>query len=174
MKTLGIDPSVTSTGLIALESVGKGYPTLLHEELINPKKLKDMPRVSFIIGRIIAAIELIKPDLIAIENYGLSFKRKNSIVPLITLGAVIRYYFQQENIRYIDPTPGDHKKFIAGNGSTPKDEIPFHVHENWAYATESPDLADAYGLACMALANRNQLANPTLIMREVAATIKLI
>lgn len=173
MIALGIDQSTTATGLVVLSGSIKAPPSILLVETYKPpKNIDGMKRVSAILGRIIAVMEEFKPDAIAIENYGLSMKHKSSIVPLVTLGAIIRYYFEQEGIAYFAPTPGEHKRFITGNGSTPKDKIKEWVQIVWDFEAEDGDQADAYGLACIALGNKNQLFDLSLTQREVAWGLK--
>lgn len=172
MIALGIDPSTKATGLVVLSSSLKHGPDLLCEKSYQPKKLEGMKRVSAILGAIIEIMEEFKPDAIAVENYGLNFQRKTSIIPLVSLGAIIRYYFEQEEIRYLSPTPSEHKRFITGSGNTKKDLIPSFIFEVWGHQPLDGDCADAYGLACMALAHRNALCNANLTMREVAGQLK--
>jgi crossover junction endodeoxyribonuclease RuvC len=170
--TFGIDQSTQSTGLVVLEGSIKSPPRVLLEETFKPKKLEGMPRISAVLGRILSIRDEFNPDGMAIENYGLSMKHKSSIIPLVSLGAVIRYYFEQEEIPYLCPTPGEHKRFITGNGNTPKDKIKGFVFDVWGFDAANGDTADAYGLACIALAHKNQLANLNLTMREVAWGLK--
>ena len=173
MITMGIDPSTASTGLVVLMGSLYAPPVVIFEESFKPpKKLTDMPRVSAILGFILAKMDQFKPESIAIEAYGLNFKRKTSIIPLVTLGGVLRYYLVQEAIPFLSPSPSEHKRFITGNGNTPKDQIPKFIAEVWGHTPIDGDCADAYGLACMALAHRNALADADLIMREVAGQLK--
>ena len=174
MKAFGIDQSTLATGLIVIEGTIQAPPTLLFAETFKPKKLDGMKRVSAIVGRILEVRDHFCPNVLAVENYGLSMKHKSSIIPLVSLGAVLRYYLEQEGIPYLAPTPGEHKRFIAGNGNTPKDRIPEHVLENWGFDAPDGDQADAYGLACIALGTKNQLADMNLIQREVAWGLKFL
>ena len=169
MRVMGLDPSTTATGLVILDGTLKTPPIVMYEQSYKPpKKLEGMKRVSAILGFILYQMDQFKPAGYAIEHYGLNLKHKTSIVPLVTLGAIIRYYFEQEGIAYLSPSPSEHKRFITGNGNTKKELIPEFIFEVWGHKPLDGDCADAYGLACMVLAHRNQLWDANLIMREVA------
>jgi len=172
MRVLGIDPSTVSTGVVVLEGTLKQPPTVLYEHSYKPKS-EGMERVSSILGHILLVLDIYKPDAIALEDYGLNLKHKTSIVPLVTLGSIIRYYFQQEQIHYLCPSPSEHKRFVTGNGNTKKELVPGFILSTWGHDPLDGDTADAYGLACMVLAHRNALAGVTLTMREVVANLKL-
>jgi crossover junction endodeoxyribonuclease RuvC len=172
MIAYGIDQSTTATGLVVLRGTIKEPPVILLNETFKPKKVEGMERVSAILGRILAVRDEFKPDVMAIENYGLNMRNKTSVIPLVTLGAIIRYYFEQEKIPYLAPTPSEHKRFITGNGNTPKDKIPSFVRSVWDFDAPDGDQADAYGLAAIALGSRNALFDMNLTMREVAYGLK--
>ncbi len=174
MIAMGLDPSTTATGLVVLQGTLRTPPVVMYEQSFKPpKKIGGMKRVSSILGFILAQMDQFKPTGLAVEHYGLNMQHKTSVIPLVTLGAIIRYYFEQEAIPYLSPTPSEHKKFITGNGNTKKELIPSFILEVWGHQPIDGDTADAYGLACMALAHRNALHDATLTMREVAGSMKI-
>jgi Holliday junction resolvasome RuvABC endonuclease subunit len=166
---LGIDLSNTATGLVVTQDVVKA-PSLLHEQLIKPKKLKGHERQAHIGGEIIEVLNKFRPHTVVIENYG--FRFRSSTIPTVELGGLIRYLLHQYEYHYYLPSPKEVKQFATGNGNADKDAMVSSVFLNWNYETKSHDLADAFALSCMGLAHSNSI-KMTPLQRTIVGAMKL-
>lgn len=144
MRVMGLDVS-TKTGLSVVD---KDRNVLLGEQVTFPK-LRGWERASAIIARIMELHAEYKPDLVVIENYG--FANANSLVTLVEIGTIIRYFLWQENIPYIDVPPNSLKKFVTGKGQAKKEEVMMYVLKRWDYTSKTNDIADAVGLGMFGL-----------------------
>ena len=178
MRVLGIDLSTTSTGFVVLEvpdEMKAERPGLLHTSLCKPKE-KGHERQSKIMSDMIDVLNAHRPDRVILENYGLSFGRTSSIVPLVEIGGLVRYMLTQYEYDYATTTPSEHKKFVtgsgAGSGKAVKQKIMKAVADRWGYETKSNDLADAYGLAVMGLAAAGRITGLTSLEREILGNLR--
>lgn len=169
MISLGIDASATATGLVVLRGNGK-QPTLLHAETVSVQS-KGLQRCSDIAERLLAVLDKFSPDRVSIEGYG--FANKNSLVTLVEVGTILRYFLRQKGFRYLEPAPNALKKFVLGTGQGKKDKMMLHVFKRWGYEAPNDNLADAYGLACIGLAHVGQLHGLTKPMLEVVCALAL-
>lgn len=111
MRTLGIDPSLTSTGLSHL-----GKTELIITKLNGPARL------SYISKAIVAKIKDCAIECVAIEGY--SFASRNSQAHSIgELGGVIRLGIWELNIPVIEIPPTSRAKFATGKGNASKGEV---------------------------------------------------
>lgn len=144
MRVMGLDTS-TRTGVSVVD---KDRNVLLGEQVTFPK-LRGWGRASAIAARIMELHAEYKPDLVVIENYG--FANANSLVTLVEIGTIIRYFLWQENIPYIDVPPNSLKKFVTGKGQAKKEEVMMYVLKRWDYTSKTNDIADAVGLGMFGL-----------------------
>lgn len=144
MRVMGLDTS-TRTGVSVVD---KDRNVLLGEQVTFPK-LRGWERASAIAARIMELHAEYKPDLVVIENYG--FANANSLVTLVEIGTIIRYFLWQESIPYIEVPPNSLKKFVTGKGSGKKEEVMMYVLKRWDYTSPTNDIADAVGLGMFGL-----------------------
>lgn len=111
MRTMGIDPSLTSTGISRNGETG-----------VVTTKLQGMPRINFISSVIVEFVEMHKIECVAIEGY--SFASKNSQAHSIgELGGVIRYRLWGMHLPVIEIPPTCRAKFATGRGNASKGEV---------------------------------------------------
>ena len=168
--SMGLDVSCLSTGIVVLGAHADG-PLLLHAETVTPKS-RGMQRCSDIAERVIAVAEKHAPDRAVIEGYGGGFK--NSLIPLVEVGTVVRYFVRQMGIRWLEPAPTQLKLFVLGKGVGDKDQMLLQVFKRWGYEAANGDVADAYGLACIGLGHAGRLRGMNQKMLEVIGTLKVI
>lgn len=154
MIILGIDPS-TKMGLVVLRRDGHMINTTKIE--CFQSKLKGMPRLAEIGGKIIEYLDEHKPDLICLEGY--SFGSKFNHEAMYSIGTVIRYFLWQKEYDYQLIPPTTMKKFVTGKGNSPKDLILKGVYKNWGFDTDNDNLSDAYGLALCGLYQHLEIAD---------------
>lgn len=144
MRVMGIDIS-TFTGVAVVDSGKK----IVHTEEVNFKKSSGLDRCGLIAGRVMELKEEYNPDFAVIENYG--FANANSLVTLVEIGTVVRYFLHQEEFPYLDVPPTSLKKFVTGKGNSKKEEIMMFVLKNWGHESKTNNIADAIGLAMFGL-----------------------
>ena len=147
---VGIDPSFNSTGIIILDNDGKIVEqmnfSLKEFEKIEEKLIQFEKTISFI------------PKMIRLESVyieGPSYMSSGQYV--LQMGALhylLRLFLYRHNINYKVIAPGTLKKFVTGKGNAKKDLILLKVYKRWGVEFEIDDLADAYGLARMALEDK--------------------
>jgi len=152
----GIDPSMTSTGLVIIDSQGN----ILDQGLIETEPhdwVRDIDRFHYIRDQIIDKIKKFKVTLVVIEHfsYGSPGKQKSSrVFQLAGLGYIIRSSLATENYKYYEVSPNSLKAFVAENGTADKPMISAAILEKyglWYDPDKENDIADAYGLSRMLL-----------------------
>lgn len=146
---LGIDQSLTHSGVVVLNSFG-----YISEHLCIKPKCKGVARLEYIKEQLDTLLEFLvcnKRDLLVCMegySYGNMFGKA---FELGELGGVIKCWAGSGLI----VAPTTLKKFITGKGKLEKgidkkDIIPRIVKEKWGFETKDDNIADAYGLARIA------------------------
>jgi crossover junction endodeoxyribonuclease RuvC len=171
LLSLGVDGSATATGFVVLEgSAASKLPTLRHEEVVRVASC-GLQRCSDIAGRLLEVLDRFAPERVAIEGYG--FANKHSLVTLVEVGTVLRYFLRQKGYRYLEPSPNALKKFVLGTGQGRKDQMLLQVFKRWGHEARDDNTADAYGLACIGLVHAGRLRGPTRAMLDVVGGLKM-
>jgi crossover junction endodeoxyribonuclease RuvC len=161
MKSLGLDIS-TKTGAVVLEG---SKPSVVEAKLIHHPKETGLERCSAIAGGVLELAYKHKPEIVVLEGYG--YANTNSLVTLVEIGTVIRYFLRQEGFPFITVAPAQLKKFVLGKGVGKKDEVRLGVFKRWGFEHKSDDVVDAFGLSAIGLAQMGELIDVTAKMREV-------
>jgi len=139
MIILGIDPSLTGTGIAILKD-GK---LIESKTLLN--KLKDIPRIKFIVDEIINYCNIHKPDFIGIEGY--AYGRANKATALGELSGVIKYILEEKGLTYTIIAPMAVKKFVTGKGNAHKELVLMKVLKVYGIEFDDNNKADAFVIA---------------------------
>jgi crossover junction endodeoxyribonuclease RuvC len=144
---LGLDPSLSSTGIIVLDSKGN----IVYEASLKTKQLRGMKRLKFIKDEILLVTKKFNITQVFIESYAFGVVQSRSKFNLGELGGVIRLTLYENNIEYEDIAPPTLKKYVTGYGNADKIMMVEAVHKRWGkdFGKDS-DKADAFGLAKMA------------------------
>lgn len=171
MLFVGIDPSLTGTAVVVLENdntepvecrmcrVGdsRGMDRVLEIEKLMARTIYDAR----------SSRGLAVPVTVAIEHY--SYGSKFNVVDLVQLGTVLRLSLIRRQYPYLDPSPGQVKKFAGIKGKTkPKAAC----ETLWGFKPKNADIADAYVLAQIARASRQKGVHLTSQQREVVASCR--
>lgn len=181
MLIIGIDPSLTATGIVVLRD-GK---VELAEKTKNRPELGTIERVRLIRERIIDITENLideeewqAPDLIVIEGFSYGSKGR-SVFEIAYLGWRIREELERlrvdDGIPWLEVPPTQVKQFATGQGKGNKSVIIKEVYKRWGFDTDSDDLADAYVLAKIGEAYLQDSYKPddlNLFQLEVIASLK--
>jgi crossover junction endodeoxyribonuclease RuvC len=146
MRVLGIDPSLTSTGLALIED-GK----VTEIDRVRSKK-KGHDRVQDILTQIWS---FTRPDLegrtvtVGIEGPAMHAKG-SSVVQIFGLWGVITHYLWTLHVPYYVVTPSGRCKYATGKGNADKDQVLAAVIRRYPDAeVASNDIADALVIAAM-------------------------
>lgn len=177
---LGIDPSLTGTGLVSLneEKIEKAI-------LLKSKKNGDTPALELQrIDNLVSEIRREAKDcfgdrdgIVAIE--GLAFMARNTTA-LVQLSA-LNYFIRKEvsaitGKKFVIVAPSSLKKFVTGRGNAKKSEMFLEIYKRWGETFDDDNLADAFGLAKIAHAvasgsvkglNKHQIEVIDLIKNQV-------
>lgn len=175
---IGIDPSLTSTGLVVL---GRDGDLAVAEALRPPKGLTGAARLDALhqqfsrwLRSTRAAIDLGRyeaPIVAALEGYGYSANSQR----LAELGewvGLIKWELWRNNIGFFVVPPARLKKFVTGKGTAQKDEMRLAIYKRWHFEHPSNDVVDAYGLARIALAIAGGADGLTKAQAEVVSAIR--
>ena len=150
---VGIDASLSGTGLIALKENGQvffknevGYSL--------PKGSSPWDRIDRV-TKICNSIETLVDNfdgkiVLAHEGYALGSKGAQSFYIGELGGQVWRIYkklLQSKKIAVIEIAPKSLKKFATGNGNSSKTKVAAHVASRWNEIFDNDNLTDAYALA---------------------------
>lgn len=144
---VGIDPSFNSTGIIVLdenaEMVDQKNFSLAEYGEIEEKLLKFEELIAFIPNIVrLGGVYIEGPAYMAKGQY---------VLQMGALHFLLRLYLYKRDVFFKVIAPGTLKKFVTGKGNAKKDLMLLKVYKRWGVEFEIDDLADAYGLARMAL-----------------------
>jgi len=149
LKFIGMDPSYNGFGIIILDSEAK----IIKEELLISKSSDEVEdRILSLEQKFKFICDIENLQVVYIE--GPSFSSQGSFV--LQMGALhyfLRIFFRKNNINYKVITPGNLKKFVTGKGQCKKELILLKTYKKWGIEFSDNNLADAYGLAQMAIAD---------------------
>jgi Holliday junction resolvasome RuvABC endonuclease subunit len=147
---VGIDPSLTGTGLVILNKDG----VITYQELISTKPSTEIEfRFEHIVNKLKLALSKEEDVHPKVCMEGLSYCSKGqSVLELSALHYMIRMMlrmFLKVPYEVIPPTVV--KKFVSGSGAAKKELMLLNVYKKWGVSFEDNNLADAYSLAryCM-------------------------
>lgn len=170
---MGIDPSLTATGIIVLN----GREVKETRTTPNRPDLGTIERV-FIIHNIITNLIKEQPeplDLIVIEGFSYGSKGR-SVFDIAYLGWRIREELDRlewdNRIPWLEVPPSQLKKFATGKGNSGKDIILQQVYKRWGYETHDNNIADAYVLAQIGRAYLGNSDDLTAFQKEVIKTLR--
>ena len=147
---VGIDQSYHSTGLMVLDSEG----SILRQENFSIVKGSKIEKVEECLVEFEKKIDFIPKihnlQMVYIEGPAYS-SSGSSTLQMGALHYFLRLFLYKENIEFKVIAPTTLKKYIAGTGRAKKDLILLKVYKKWGVEFDISDLADAYGLARMAL-----------------------
>lgn len=155
MISIGIDPSLTSTGVVVL----RDEEVLMCETLPNQPSLYLVERVAKILHRVEQVVKLnykrYPKESIVIALEGFSYGSKGrSVFDIGYLGWRIRELLinmeSSFKIKWLLVPPSNLKKYASGKGNCKKEIVIMNVFKRWNQEFEDNNQADAYVLARVA------------------------
>ena len=158
MKVVGIDASLTGTGL----AVSNGFNLKTATERIE-SKLKGVDRLIEIREEI--RENIIFADLVVLEDY--AFSRTNQAHQIGELGGVLRVLIKEMNKKLLIVGTMQLKKFATGKANASKEEIAVAAYKKWGIECRTNDETDAAVLVYIGLAYMGYTDNLTAYQQEV-------
>jgi Holliday junction resolvasome RuvABC endonuclease subunit len=150
---VGIDPSYNGFAIIVIDKDGE----ILEQKLISSDSDKEAEE------RIVELEKEFKfiPSIICLHSVcieGPSYSSNGAFQ--LQMGALhyyLRLFLFKKKVKYKIIAPGTLKKFVCGEGKghAKKELMLLNVYKNWGVEFNDNNLADAYGLARMALEDYN-------------------
>lgn len=149
MITIGIDASLTGTGVCVLKTEKGSIQQILEVGTIKTK-LFGVPRLQYIRDTVKALI-IKYPIPVFIEGYSFGSKG-SSVYDLGELGGVLRVMLYENKITYKEIPPSTLKKYISGKGNAKKEIMLEQTYRKFGFGSEilkDNDQVDAFCLAVM-------------------------
>jgi len=144
---VGMDPSYNGFAIVVIDKDAN----VIEQKLINSDSEKEIEE------RIIELEDAFKfiPNIICLHTVcveGPSYSSNGAFQ--LQMGALhfyLRVFLFKHKINYKIISPGTLKKFVADTGNAKKELMLLNVYKKWGVEFKDNNLADAYGLARMAL-----------------------
>ena len=142
-RYVGIDPSLTNTGLVCVDATGK----MIDKTNVRTVAKDEIEARLITIGcKVIAFIQTNSPSMIGIE--GLAYaKQANKAHALAALHFYLRVEMYVQGIKYEVIAPTQLKKFVTGKGNSKKEVMLLASFRKWGIEFRDNNICDAYGLA---------------------------
>jgi crossover junction endodeoxyribonuclease RuvC len=153
-RILGIDPGLATLGFGAIACTAgdrdKRVRTLDYGVIQTPAKTETGDRLCTIYDDLHSLIELVKPDLVAIEK--LFFYRMGNTILVAQARGVIMLVLAQHKLPFAEFTPAQVKQALTGHGNADKGEVQEAVMRelNLEKLPKPDDAADGLALALAA------------------------
>lgn len=170
MITLGVDLSLTATGIAVLEDGKLLYRGVIRSKPVGKKPKDEIARINTIVEQVIVHIEKYTPRIVVLE--GLAFMAKGtSLAQLSGLNYLVRQALYKMEIEFIIVAPSSLKKFITSRGNAQKDEMMLFVYKKYGVTILENNENDAYCLAQVGLALIDKERKITNIQKQVISLI---
>jgi Holliday junction resolvasome RuvABC endonuclease subunit len=176
MITIGVDPSLTSTGVVVLNSDGAVRSKHRIEVVADQPWGKKAPQtVTQRMWRIDAIRKAFSGVLYQIDHTGARYtvafesysfgSKGNSGVSLGELGGLLRMEAMNNGaVRLLEVPPTSAMKFVTGSGKMGKGFMMRGVFKRWGFEAETDNEADAFAVAQVACAfMRREIGQPNAL-----------
>jgi crossover junction endodeoxyribonuclease RuvC len=149
---VGIDPSLTGTGLVVLDE----KCSIICQTVIS-SKLKGIPRLIDIEESLSEELCKFFGDIkeTFYENYSFG-SRLGQAFSLGELGGVLKKFLVDNDVEYTVIAPASLKKFVTGKGNIKKEQMLLQIYKRYNQEFDNNNLGDAYGLAMFAYKYHNK------------------
>lgn len=150
IRFVGIDPSLSSTGLVILDESAK----VIHQASIKAGKEDDPLRFMTLTAKVRKQLNT-ETDKVIIE--GFSFGSKGAgVSKMYGIGWTLRIMLEKEGFSWTEATPSAVKKFGSNKGNAKKEDLVLPVYKKWGFESTVNDITDAYIMARIAYSMYNQ------------------
>lgn len=146
MRILGIDPSLSGTGLVVIEDVIGSEPLIVTRT--TAKTSPGVPqgeRLSTITGTLTSLMGMYQPDHVAIEGYAMGAKFQREVMGEV--GGAIKLALWGYGVDPITWAPGSWRKALFNNGSLKKDRIQIEAFQRYGVDLKDTNQLEAFCVA---------------------------
>lgn len=173
VTVLGIDPSLTNTGLCWGDGEfwdAQCFPYRFRKGTDSKAIENRVKRIDDLTLKVECLLEVKKPAMALIESY--SFGSRNGGEYLGEYGGMLRSMLMKNVSKVVEVAPTMVKKFATGKGNAKKEVIIGHVQKRWNCLMCNSDEADAYVLYRIGLCYAGICEPENQAQREVLAKLK--
>lgn len=146
IRSLGLDLSLTKTGVVVLENNKILYSDIIKSQPSGDKPIDELIRLVLISAKATEVINKYNPNIVVIENLAF-LAQGTSLTQLAGLSYMVRAYLADRRIPFIMVAPTSLKKFITGSGKGEKDTMMLEVYKRYGVSIPENNINDAFGLA---------------------------
>lgn len=167
MKILGLDPSLTATGIVILtdSKIEESYLTKTKPTYTTIDELKRLIKIRDSIG-------LKNIDLVVMEGIAFGVRKTSALAQLAALNYLIRERLYREKIPFIIATPTELKKFVTGKGNMPKDMMLLETYKRYDISFDDNNLCDAFGLAKIGETVLDESTKPLAFQKDIINNLR--
>lgn len=169
MKVIGIDLSLTGTGIVTLRK-DKPYVSRLIKTKPTKTPTEEVRRLMKIKEEV--AKELEGADLVAIEGISFMSRHSTALAQLAGLSYLVREELVNRGIPFIIVAPTTLKKFITGKGNADKDVVMMETYKRYHVTITDNNICDAYILSRCAESLLDESIKLSIPQKEVIELLK--
>lgn len=150
MRYLGIDQGLANIGLVIIDDENK---KVIHKEVFKTNSKKTLPeRINLIYERIQKLITQYNVDVMATENiFAPVAKTSKRMLNINMITGIINLLAHQNNIRLINISPKQIKKYITGSGKAEKELVQSNIEKILNETFKEEHDSDAASIAWTAI-----------------------
>ena len=152
ITSIGIDTSLTGTGVVVLENGKVTKQHLIKSKPSGDKPVEGVKRIQKIVEEIELIVGEFSPQIATIEGLAFMARNTTALVQLSALNYMTRAMLMNYHVPFVVVAPTTLKKFVTGNGASKKDVMSIETLKRWGVTILNDNEADAYGLAQIGLA----------------------
>lgn len=147
MVSLGLDLSLTSTGVIQLEEGKIIGRQVLKSLKRGDKPIDDLRRLIDLREDIRHLIKHYNVDVAVVEGLAFLARNTQALTQLAGLNYMVKEMLAEMKIPFYIVAPSALKKFITGKGNCAKELMLLETYKRYGESFSDDNLCDAYGLA---------------------------
>jgi crossover junction endodeoxyribonuclease RuvC len=174
ITSLGLDLSLTGTGLVILEDGKIVQQHLIKSKPVGDKPIDELNRILKIVYEIRNHLTGTMIHISVIENLAFGVKNATSLTQLAALNYFVRNMLTHEcgyQIPFVLVSPPSLKKFITGSGNAKKDVMLIETFKRYGVTILDDNECDAYGLAQVGLALLDGNSKSTTKLQDEVLTL---
>ena len=147
ITSLGLDTSLTGTGIVLLTDRKITKQRLIKSKPVGDKPVHELVRIRTIVEEIEMIVSENLPTIAVIEGMAYMAKNTTALVQLSALNYMTRALLFDYNIPFVIVAPTTLKKFITGKGNAKKDIMLIETYKRYGITILDDNENDAHGLA---------------------------
>lgn len=147
ITSLGLDLSLTGTGIVLLEGGDIKLQRLIKSKPGGDKPVNELIRIRTIVEEIEMIVSENLPTVTVIEGMAFMARNTTALVQLAALNYMTRSLLYDYKIPFVICAPTSLKKFITGKGNSKKDVMLIETFKRYDKTILNDNENDAFGLA---------------------------